>query len=62
MSLLDNITNSIGVNLSKLWERVKDTVVYGVTESDMTWVTEQEMNERIIWSLQPLKFNRWALF
>ena len=37
----DSITDSMGMNLSKLWETVKDRVtwraaVHGVAESDMT--------------------------
>ena len=46
MRRLDNITNSMDMDLSKLWEMVKDreawrVVVHGITkESDMT-ATEQ---------------------
>ena len=41
MRWLDGITDSVGMNLSKLWEIVEDrgvwrAVVHGVTESDMT--------------------------
>ena len=33
---LDSITDSMDMNLSKLWETVKDRGVYGVAELDMT--------------------------
>ena len=41
MRWLDSITDSMDMNLNKLWEIVKyrgvwHAVVYGVTESDMT--------------------------
>ena len=46
MRWLESITNSLGMNLSKLWEIVEDrgawpAVVHGVAELDMT-VTEQQ--------------------
>ena len=52
MRRLDSITDSMDMNLSKLWEIVKDretwcAEVHGVTESDMT---EQLHNSR--WNVQ----------
>ena len=41
MKRLDSITDSMGMNLSKLWELEEDreawrAVIHGITESDMT--------------------------
>ena len=47
MRSLDGITDSMDLNLSKLWETVKDreacrAVVHGVTKMGHNWATEQE--------------------
>ena len=47
------MSSSMDINLSKLWETVKDrgawhATVYGVTESDMTW---QLNNKRLYQSI-----------
>ena len=47
MSWLDGITDSLAMNLSKLWERVKDretwcAAVHGVSKNCTDLVTEQQ--------------------
>ena len=56
MRWLDNITASMSMNLSKLWQIVKDrgawhTAVYGVTKSRMRlidWTTATEMDSELL--------------
>ena len=51
MKWLDSITDSMNMNLSKLWEIVEDregwhATVHGVAASDMIWsLKQQQMNE-----------------
>ena len=47
MRWLDNITDSMDMNLSKLWDIVEDrgawrAAIYGVTKSGTCLVTEQQ--------------------
>ena len=58
MKLFDSITDSMNMNLSKLWKVVKDreawiVAVHGVTHSDIDLATEQKQQFCLtcIWSL-----------
>ena len=45
MGQLDSITNSVDMNVSKLWELVKDSEAWrGVTELEMT----QQLNNKSV--------------
>ena len=51
MRRLDGITDSMDINLSKLWETVKNrevwhAVVHGVTESDKSWQLNKKISIR----------------
>ena len=60
MRWLDGITDSVGMNLSKLWEIVKDRGVHGVAKSWTLLVTEQQQHADWCEAVPPYSFDLYS--